>query len=171
MRTLLRVALCFGLLTLGCDQVVPSYVDPPLPSKLQRDDAIALIRRLDTVGRVDRVDAKLMTFEEYVRIAGPVRTRMGDPQATPLTGFGITGDQRRPVWAVAISGQVWPQGRVPVVFGAGPAVSPTPNPPYRWGVFLIDAVRGQLMVIGDAGVGEAWPAIFAQLPNHAVAAP
>jgi hypothetical protein len=168
-RLPLRAAICLAVLITGCDQIAPSYVEPPLPSKLQRDDAIALIRGLDTVGRVDRVDAKLMTFEEYVRGAGPVRTHTGDPQATPLTGFGMIGDQRRSVWAVAISGQVWPQGRVPVFFGTGPRVSPTPYPPYRWAIFLIDAVPGQLMVIGDAGIGEAWPAVFADLPNHAVA--
>ena len=170
MTTLLRAAVCLGLLTIGCDQFAASYVDPPLPSKIQRDDAIALVRTLDIVGRVDRVDAKLMTFDEYVRIAGPVRTHGGDPQASPTTGVGITGDPaRRSVWAVALSGQVWPSGRVPVVFGGSPQSSPTPNPPYRWAIFLVDAVPGQLMVIADAGVGEAWPAVFANLPSHAVA--
>jgi len=166
---LLRVTVCVGLLAIGCDQLGPTNTEPPLPSKLQRDDAIALIRGLDIVGRVDRADAKLMTFDEYVRVAGPVRTHAGDPQATPTVGFGLTFGQDRPVWAVAISGQVWPSGRVPVIFGAVPPVSPTPYPPYRWATFLIDAVPGTFMVIGDAGVGDAWPTVFGNLPNHKVA--
>lgn len=169
MRPLLGAAICVGLLATGCGQAGPTDIAPPLPSKLQRDDAIALVRRLEIVGRVDRVDAKLMTFDEYVRVAGPVRTHTGDPLASPLTGFGLSRDQGRPVWAVAISGQVWPNGRVPVSFGGPLPGSPTPYPPYRWAIFLIDAVPGQLMVIGDAGVGEAWPAVFANLPNHRVA--
>ena len=169
MTTLLRAAVLAGLIAIGCDQVAPTNTEPPLPSKLQRNDAIALIHGLDTVGRVDRADAKLMTFDEYVRIAGPVRTHSGDPLATPTIGFGLTFGQERPVWAVAISGQVWPNGRVPVFFGAAPSASPTPYPPYRWATFLIDAVPGQLMVIADAGVGDVWPSVFANLPNHGVA--
>ena len=169
MRTLLRVTICFGLLAIGCDQLAPTSTEPALPSKLKRDDAIALVRGLDMVGRVDRADAKLMSFDEYVRVAGPVRTHSGDPQATPSIGFGIIGDQQRPVWAVAISGQVWPSGRVPVFFGATPSASPTPYPAYRWATFLIDAVPGTFMVIGDAGIGEVWPAAFGNLPNHRVA--
>ncbi len=169
MRTLLCVSICLGLLAIGCDQLAPTNTEPPLPSKLQRDAALALIRGLDIVGRVDRADAKLMTFDEYVRVAGPVRTHSGDPEATPTVGFGLTFGQERPVWAVAISGQVWPSGRVPVIFGAAPSATPTPYPPYRWAIFLIDAVPGTFMVIGDAGVGDVWPAVFANLPNHRVA--
>lgn len=167
-----RATIWVGMLIICCGQPAPAESDalPPLASKLQRDDAVALVRRMDIVGRVDRIDAKLMTFQEYVRIAGPVRTHGGDPQATPNTGFGITGDPaQRSVWAVAISGQVWPNGRVPVFFGHAPAVSPTPYPPYRWAIYLIDSAPGTLMVVGDAGVGEAWPAVFAALPNHRVA--
>ena len=58
---------------------------------------------------------------------------------------------------------------MPVIFGAAPSATPTPYPPYRWAIFLIDAVPGTLMVIGDAGVGDVWPAVFANLPNHRVA--
>jgi hypothetical protein len=160
--------ICVALLALGCE-IAPSYVDPPLPSRLQRDGAIAFVRKLDVVGRVDRADAKLMMFEEYVRVAGPVRTHSGDPLAPASVGFGITGDQQRSIWVVAISGQVWPNGRVPVFFGAAPSASPTPYPPYHWATFLVDAVPGQLMVIGDAGIAEGWPLFFAALPNHRVA--
>jgi hypothetical protein len=138
-----------------------------VPSSISREQAITLARGRD-VGRVDRIEAKLMTFEEYVQVAGPVRTHGGDPQASSSAGFGIMGDPaKRYVWVVAISGEVWPSGRTPVYWGGPPPVAnPTPYPPYRWGLFLIDAGPGQLMAIGDAGVGETWPAAFDRLPDH-----
>jgi hypothetical protein len=150
-RALACLSIGIALLTLCC---TPSSVDPPLPSKLQRDDAIALVRRLDIFGRVDRADAKLLTFEEYLRVAGPVRIRWSDPQATPVATFEMGGDPPRYVWAVAISGQVWPAGRE--------------HPPYRWAIFLVPAGGGAPW-ISDAGAVEAWPSVFANLPSHAVA--
>jgi len=37
----------------------------PLPSTIQRDEAIAMVRALsEQVGRIDRIDAKLITLEE-----------------------------------------------------------------------------------------------------------
>ena len=80
----------------------------PLPSMIQRDEAIALVTSGNAdVGRVDRADAKLMTFADYLRVAGPVRTHAGDPQAIAMTGFGSFGDPaQRYVWAVAVSGEV-----------------------------------------------------------------
>jgi hypothetical protein len=167
-RTLVRVAIGAALLVLCCG--APSTVDPPLPSKLGRDEAIALVRhRIDIIGRIDRADAKLLTLDEYLRVAGPLRVRGGDPQATPVATFEMGGDRPRYVWAVAISGQVWPSGRVPVWFGGyTPPVSPTPHPPYRWAIFLVDAGGGTPSIV-DAGAGEAWPAVFANLPSHDVA--
>ncbi len=144
----------------------PNRQLPAFPSKLRRADAIALVHELPIVGRVDRIDAKLMNFEEYVRIAGPVRIRPGDPQGAPGAGFGITGDPtQRYVWVVAVSGEIWPNGREPVVFG-GTSPSQTPYPPYRWGVILVDAGTGQFMVVGDAGIDEEWSPQFGALPSH-----
>jgi hypothetical protein len=145
----------------------------PVPSSISREQAIAIaIAPGRDVGRVDRVEAKLMTFEEYVRIAGPWQVHPGDPQASPLGGIVTTaGDPaKRYVWVVAVSGEVWPSGRVPVRFGGAPAVpSRTPYPPYRWGMFLVDAGRGRLDGIGDAGLSESWPAAFDRLPDHPAA--
>jgi len=139
-----------------------------MPAGISREQAIALVRSSRDIGRVDRVEAKLMSFEEYVQLAGRVQTHPGDPQASAVAGFGITGDPaKRYVWVVAVSGEVWPNGRTPVYFGGPPPVpNPTPYPPYRWAMFLIDAVPGQLMTIGDAGIGASWPAIFDRLPDH-----
>jgi len=150
---------------------VTSTPDPgttPLPSTIQRDEAIAVvIHGNNDVGRVDRTDAKLMTFADYLRVAGPVRSHGGDPQTTANTRFGIIGDpSKRYVWAVAVSGEVWPNGREPIYWGGPPPGSPTPYPPYRWAIFLVESVPGRLMVIGDAGIAESWPSVFDKLPNH-----
>jgi hypothetical protein len=91
---------------------VTSTPDPgttPLPSTIQRDAAIAMVRGLNKqVGRVDRIEAKLMTLEEYVKFAGPVRPRPGDPQASVMpASVGIIGDPaKRYVWVVAVAGEV-----------------------------------------------------------------
>jgi len=186
MKTRVR-GLCVGAFALiiaaSCGQTLsgaspsgvastPDRGTTPLPSTIQRDGAIALVTSGNVdVGRVDRADAKLMTFADYLRVAGPVRTHAGDPQATAMTGFGIFGDPaQRYVWAVAVSGEVWPNGREPTYWGGPPPGSPTPYPPYRWAIFLVESVPGRLMVIGDAGIAEAWPSTFDKLPSHPVTA-
>jgi hypothetical protein len=128
------------------------------------------VRGRPEIGRIDRIEARLLSFDEYLRIVGPVRTHPGDPHATALSGFGITGDPaKRYIWVVTVSGEVWPSGRTPVYWGGPPPVpNPTPYPPYRWGIFLIDAVPGQLMTIGDAGTGQGWPAVVESLPDHPI---
>lgn len=141
-----------------------------LPTTIGRDAAIALVRgRVDNIGRVDRSDAKLLTLEEYLAIAGPARSPQGDPKATSIGGLGgFIGDPgKRYLWVVAISGEVWPVGRIPVRFGMPfTPPTPTPYPPYRWGLFMVDAVRAAGFGVTDAGSDESWPAVFDKLPNH-----
>jgi hypothetical protein len=149
-----------------------------LPTTIGRDAAIALVRgRADDIGRVDRSDAKLLTLEEYLAIAGPVRYPQGDPKATPIGGLGgFIGDPgKRYLWVVAISGEVWPVGRIPTWWGEPyvplaatpvPHPTPTPFPSYRWGLFLVDAVRASLLAVAEAASDESWPAVFDKLPNH-----
>src|SRR3954464_6466648 len=135
----------------------------PLPETLGRDAAMPLVRaRDDQVGRVDRTEAKLLTWKEYVDIAGPPGAVSADPKASPHTlgAIGITGDpEMRIIWIVALSGEVWPQSRMPIFFGPEPHPSATPNPSYRWGLFLVDANAGGLIGAVDAGV-DAWPPLF-----------
>jgi hypothetical protein len=149
-----------------------------LPTTIGRDAAIALVRgRADDIGRVDRSDAKLLTLEEYLAIAGPFRSPQGDPKAAPIRGLGgFIGDPgKRYLWVVAISGEVWPVGRILTWWGepyvplaATPFARPTPTPfpSYRWGLFLVDAARASLLAVAEAGSDESWPAIFDKLPNH-----
>jgi len=145
----------------------------PLPTKLSRDAAIAVVRaRDDQVGRVDRTEARLLTWKEYVDLAGPPGAVNADPKASPhlLGEIGIAGDpELRVVWAVAVSGEVWPQLRVPIFFGPLPHPSATPNPSYRWGLFLVDANAGGLIGAVDAGIDDSWPPLFAKLPDHPAA--
>jgi hypothetical protein len=142
----------------------------PLPTKLGRDEVIALVRaRSDQVGHVDRAEAKLLTWKELTDLVGQPGVINADPNASPhrIGTLGLGGDpEMRIVWAVAVAGEVWPQMRVPVWFGGPPPASYTPNPPYRWGIFVVDAARGGLLAVVEAGVEEAWPALFAKLPDH-----
>src|SRR5205814_2894440 len=150
----------------------------PLPSAIQRGSALDAIRvRNENVGRIDRIEAKLLTLQEYYDVAGPLHAVAGDPKASPhdIGTIGVTGDaDKRILWIVAVSGEVWPQLRVPVIWGqppfGTPLPSPTPNTPYRWGLFAVDAARGGLMAIADAGSEEIWPPVFARLPEHPIAA-
>ena len=150
----------------GAPLSTPDAGLPALSSTLDRDQAITLIRNSGDIGRVDRIDAKLMTYAEYTAGAGPVRTHEGNPAAAPTMGFGMTGDPtKRVLWIVAVSGEVWPAGRDPVFFGLQ-TPSATPYPPYRWGTFLIDASSGKQIVVGDAGIETNWPTSFDGLPFH-----
>ena len=170
-------AIVINRLASGPGGSAPSTVDQAasaLPATIDRDAAIAIVRgRGFDLGRVDRSDAKLLTMEEYVALSGPARSPQGDPKATPFGDpssmrSGFIGDPaKRYVWAVAISGEVWPVGRIPVRFGFPyTPPTPTPFPSYRWGLFLVDAVGARLFGIADAGIDESWPPIFDKLPNH-----
>jgi hypothetical protein len=141
---------------------------PPLPSSIGRDEALARVRNSTLAGRIDRVDAKLMTFDEYRSASGQPHTIPGDPAATsnPVS-FG--GMSQRPIWVIAVLGEVWPSGRVPVTFAGSPAVSPTPYPAYRWGIILVDAESGALFGVVEAGLSAAWPSTFGNLPYHPAA--
>jgi hypothetical protein len=171
---LLAAAVIVGLAVAGrfgaSFAVAPATPDPGLPAlaaTIDRDAAIATVRGAAEVGRIDRIDAKLMTYAEYVAGAGPVRTHSGDPAAPALTGFGLTGDPAgRVLWVVAVSAEVYPNGRMPVIFGGPSGPNTTPYPPYRWATVLIDATSGQRIVFGDAGIDDNWPPTFDSLPFH-----
>lgn len=177
MRRLLFMGVtCVCLLaSCGTSQTLSgaSPADPslsPLPSVIGRDAAIDIVRaRRENVGRIDRIEAKLLTLQDYYDVAGPLKVVAADPKASPhsVGTIGVTGDaDKRMLWVVAVSGEVWPQGREPVFWGMPPYPSATPYRPYRWGLFVVDATRAALTSMADAGSDEDWPPIFAQLPDH-----
>ncbi|MDQ2915328.1 MAG: hypothetical protein M3T56_19050, partial [Chloroflexota bacterium] len=112
----------------------PGASNVKLSTVMQRAEAIGLVRGLtQNVGRVDRIEARLMTWAEYLAIAGSPRVISGDPSGLQIKGaLGTTGDpSTRTVWVVAVAGEVWPSGRVPVWWGGpSPVANPTPYPPY-----------------------------------------
>lgn len=181
----LILAVAFGAQLVASSVAGPPASTPdvrlsPLPSLITRDQAVAFVRaRRDQVGRIDRIDAKLVTYDEYVRVAGPIHGVQGDPYASPdvtsVTGF-IGDPSQRYLWVVAVSGAVWPVGHDPIFWGLGPPVpSPTPYPAYRWAIFFIEAARADALTAPTAaavaaGIAEDWPAAFDRLPSHAATA-
>lgn len=178
----LVLAIALGARLVASSVAGPSASTPdvrlsPLPSLITRDQAIAFVRgRSDQIGHVDRIDAKLVTYDEYTRVAGPLHGVQGDPHASPdLNGeVGFIGDpSQRYFWVVAVSGEVWPLGHDPIFWGLGPPVpSPTAYPAYRWALFFIEASRADSLSAPAAwavaaGIAEDWPAAFDRLPSHA----
>ena len=138
----------------------------PLPAKLSREDAIDSVRdpTHENVGRVDRLAAKLLTYEEYLEVAGPIHPKGGGTA-------GFMGDpSARVLWVVAVSGEIYPNGRMPVFFGRPPAPpTPTPYPPEASALFIVDATFGGGMIT-MSDERAIWPAVFDRLPNHPRAA-
>src|SRR5438067_13668255 len=67
----------------------------PLPSMIQRDEAIALVTSGNAdVGRVDRADAKLMTFADYLRVAGRPGTHTAATSIRPTSGAATLSEPR-----------------------------------------------------------------------------
>src|SRR5438445_9098124 len=116
-RSLIAALVCACLLA-GCGESAalsggasPQPSLPPLPSSVQRAAAIEAVRvRHDNVGRIDRIDAKLLTLHEYYDIAGPLHAVAADPKASPhdVGTIGVMGDaEKRVIWIVGVSGEVW----------------------------------------------------------------
>lgn len=145
----------------------PDETLSPLSATLQRGEAIELVRNDSRVGRVDRIEAKLLTWDEYLKVPSALRSLPGDPHATPAATIVSVDAGAQNVWVVAVSGEVWPNGKMPERFGgSSPPSSPTPYPPYRWAMFIVDAARGQIALVATAGIAESWPPAFDKLPNH-----
>lgn len=164
------LAACSAPAALGPAAASPSVA--PLPSHIARDLAIKVVsERRSNVGVVERAEAKLLTWAEYVAVAGEPGAVNADPNGFPhiIGNIGFMGDaDAKVIWVVAVAGEVWPQLREPVFFGRGPYPSATPYQPYRWGVFIVDAQQAGVLAITDAGIVGSWPPMFAQLPDHPV---
>ncbi len=130
----------------------------PLAAGLTAADAVDEVRGADFfVARIDRISAKLTTLKEYRDVVGLVGTGPG------VTGF-IGDPAERAVWVLALTGEVYPNGRTAMSWGQ-PVRSAAPPQSVRWAIFLLDAVRGGPLVAA-AGSEAEWPRTFEQLTDH-----
>jgi hypothetical protein len=134
MRRLI-VALTVSMVLVGCGQGV----------WLSRQDAINHGTSEKAVSAVTRREAKLMTWDEFVR-AGQVQN---------AAQYAPPGKQR--VWLVAVAGDVQLRGAHE-----------------HWAIFVYNAVTGATIgaipgpsdqSTGDA-VGEGWPPNWGSFPDH-----
>ncbi len=124
----------------------------PVTASVRRDQAIALVRSLSWVQRVDRIEAKLVTWREFEPVG------MG----TDMTGGKAHGGDFPPqsMWAVAVGGDIYPDG--------APLAGAKQH--HAWSIWGINASRLQLstLKVGDAGT---WPPGFDALADHPASVP
>jgi hypothetical protein len=121
----------------------------PVAAVVTRDEAIALVRSLGEVVRVDRIEAKLMPWSEFAPSMGVDRTG----KKTPLPDA---------VWAVAVAGDTYP-----TTWGAPLG---TPQQHFAWSLWGVDAVRLNIASL-SVGTGGSWPPPFDGFVDHAAVAP
>jgi hypothetical protein len=119
-------------------------------AKLTRDEALALVRSLSEVVRVDRIEAKLLAWSEFAPVGMGV-DRTG--HQTPLPDS---------VWAIAIAGDTYP-----TYWGAPLG---TPQEHFAWSLWGIDALRGNIASLKVGSTGS-WPPGFDALADHIAVAP
>ena len=96
---------------------------------IRQPEATSAVMRLSAeVRRIDRIEAKLMTWRDYLA--------SGDPDAQKPGA----ADERAPVWIVAVSGEIVPQ------FGRGST--------FNWGVFTVDGTDGQITSLSARNDGR-----------------
>jgi len=121
----------------------------PVAAVVTRDQAIALVRSLGEVVRVDRIDAKLLPWSEFA----------------PSMGVDRTGKKTPPpdaVWAVAVAGDT-----SPTYWGAPVG---TPQQHFPWSLWGVDAVRLNIASL-SVGTGGSWPPVYDSLVDHTSVAP
>lgn len=121
----------------------------PIAAVVTRDQAIALVRSLGEVVRVDRIDAKLLPWSEFAPSMGADRTG----KKTPLPDA---------VWAVAVAGDTYP-----TYWGAPLG---TPQQHFAWSLWSVDAVRGNIASL-SVGTGGSWPPAYDSFVDHTAVAP
>ena len=124
----------------------------PVRAILTRDQAIALVRSLgNDVRRVDRIEAKLVPWDEFAPVGMGV-----DRTGGPAHGGGVPIPA---VWAVAVAGELRPN--------MGDLL---PRLTYPWALYGIDPIRGNVATL-KVDVGGIWPPGFDTLAEHGALAP
>jgi hypothetical protein len=119
----------------------PALIPNPVISRAQAIDLVtskASAPYRTQILSADRVEAKLVTIDEFQRISS-------------TEGAFFVSAPARLVWAVAFGGQYRPQ------FGRGEV--------FPWGVLLFDAATGAPMG-SHADVKGTWPGYWSQLPDR-----
>ncbi|HEV2251100.1 MAG TPA: hypothetical protein VGT60_11400, partial [Candidatus Limnocylindria bacterium] len=124
----------------------------PVRAVLTREQAIALVRSLGSdVPRVDRIEAKLVPWDEFAPVGMGV-----DRTGGPAHGGGVPIPA---VWAVAVAGELRPNmGDL------------RPQLTYPWALYGIDPLRGSVATL-KVDVGGTWPPGFDALADHVAVAP
>jgi hypothetical protein len=121
----------------------------PVAAVVTRDQAIALVRSLGEVVRVDRIEAKLLPWSEFAPSMGVDRTG----NKTPLPDA---------VWAVAVAGDIYP-----TYWGAPVG---TPQQHFAWSLWGVDAVRLNIVSL-SVGTGGSWPPAYDDFVDHVAVTP
>jgi uncharacterized repeat protein (TIGR01451 family) len=118
-------------------------------ASVTRDQAIALVRSLREVVRLDRIEAKLLPWSEFAPSMGVDRTG----GKTPLPSS---------VWVVAVAGDTYP-----TYWGAPLG---TPQQHFAWSLWGVDAVRGNIASLSVGSSGN-WPPAYDSFFDHTAVAP
>jgi hypothetical protein len=127
----------------------PATPTVAVAASVTRDQAIALVRSLGEVVRVDRIEAKLLPWSDFAPSMGVDRT--GGKTPLPDT-----------VWVVAVGGDTYP-----TYWGAPLG---TPQQHFAWSLWGVDALRGNIASLGVGNSGN-WPAVYDSFLDHIAVAP
>ena len=130
-------------------QPVPTAPTVAVAASVTRDQAIALVRSLREVVRVDRIEAKLLPWSEFAPSMGVDRT--GDKTPLPDT-----------VWVVAVGGDTYP-----TYWGAPLG---TPQQHFAWSLWGVDAQRLNIASLSVGNSGN-WPPVYDGFLDHIAVAP
>jgi hypothetical protein len=118
-----------------------------------REQAIALVRSLGDVVRVDRIEAKLLPWSEFAPVG------MGaDMTGGPWHGGGLPDA----VWAVAVAGDTYP------TFWGAPLG--TPQQHFPWSLWGVDPLQLRIVSL-KVGSDGRWPPGFEGIADHVALVP
>jgi hypothetical protein len=132
----------------------PSVTPPTaVRAAVTREQAIALVRSLGEVVRVDRIEARLMPWSEFALVGMGV-----DRTGGPSHGGGLPDA----VWAVAVAGDTYP-----TYWGAPLS---TPQQHFSWSLWGVDPLQTRIVSL-KVGTDGTWPPGFDGLSDHVALAP
>lgn len=130
----------------------PAPTAAPLAARFSRDYAIALITSITYENiRIDRIEAKLMTWAEYARTDTGIDRKAPAPKSP----------RAETVWVIAVAGDIFPAFWGPLG---------TPREHFPWAVWSVDAMGGDVTSLAVGRTGT-WSPTFDSLPSYVAVAP